>query len=234
MSDYPFRHAPAALTFDGEAALRRAFDVVCAFVGLIILAPAMLVIVAAIWVESGRPIFFSQLRLGRLGRPFAMYKFRKFRANCGPDGAPLTTDADARFTRTGRILAATKLDELPQLWNILIGQMSVVGPRPESLAFADCFKNGFERVLEHTPGLLGPSQAVFRNESSLYPAGADTVAFYRSVLFPAKARIDLEYFANRSFFADLRWVFRTAGAVFGIGAALAQSLPAIAPRSALE
>src|SRR5689334_24043786 len=123
----------------GHAGMRRAIDIGFAAVAFLLLAPIMLLAVMAIWVEGGSPIMFSQLRLGQNGRPFRMYKFRKFKPDCDDRGCPLTLEGDDRLTRIGRILAVSKLDELPQLWNVLRGNMSIVGPRPESLAFADCF-----------------------------------------------------------------------------------------------
>jgi lipopolysaccharide/colanic/teichoic acid biosynthesis glycosyltransferase len=190
--------------------LRRALDIVCAGAAVLLLAPAALIVALAIWIEGGRPILFSQLRLGRNGRPFRMYKFRKFKPDCDDRGCPLTLEEDGRLTRIGRILALLKLDELPQLWNVLRGDMSIVGPRPESLAFADCFSNGFERLHEHKPGLFGPCQVLFRHESKLYPTNMTAVEFYRKVLFPAKARIDLDYFPRRTLISDLAWIVRAA------------------------
>jgi lipopolysaccharide/colanic/teichoic acid biosynthesis glycosyltransferase len=207
-----------------EAALRRVFDIGCASAALLLLAPAMLMIAAAIWVETGRPIFFSQVRLGRNGRRFLMHKFRKFHPTCGVDTAPLTLKGDNRLTEVGRILAETKADELPQFWNVFKGDMSIVGPRPESLAFVDCFSNGFERVLDYTPGLLGPSQILFRHEQRFYPKNVDPAEFYRRFLFPAKARIDLDYFARRSFLGDLGWIVRGVLAVVGL-ASSAEPIP---------
>ncbi len=190
--------------------LRRALDIGCAGAAVLLLAPAALIVALAIWIEGGRPILFSQLRLGRNGRPFRMYKFRKFKTDCDDRGCPLTLKEDGRLTRIGRVLAALKLDELPQDWNVLRGDMSIVGPRPESLAFADCFRNGFERLHEHKPGLFGPCQVLFRHESKLYPSNVTAVEFYRKVLFPAKARIDLDYFPRRTLISDLGWIVRAA------------------------
>jgi lipopolysaccharide/colanic/teichoic acid biosynthesis glycosyltransferase len=137
-----------------------------------------------------------------------MYKFRKFGPRCGCDGSPLTLQEDDRLTAVGRVLAATKLDELPQLWNVFRGDMSLVGPRPESLSFSDCFRDGFERVLDHKPGVFGPCQVLFRHESKLYPADALAADYYREVLFPAKARIDLAYFPRRTLVSDFGWIAR--------------------------
>jgi lipopolysaccharide/colanic/teichoic acid biosynthesis glycosyltransferase len=192
------------------AGLRRALDIGCAGAAALLLAPVAIIAVLAIWIEGGRPILFSQLRLGQDGRPFRMYKFRKFKCDCDDRGCPLTLEDDGRLTRIGRVLAASKLDEVPQLWNVLRGDMSVVGPRPESLAFADCFRNGFERLHEHKPGLFGPCQVLFRHESKLYPSNFTAVEFYRKVLFPAKAKIDLDYFSRRTLVSDLGWIVRAA------------------------
>jgi lipopolysaccharide/colanic/teichoic acid biosynthesis glycosyltransferase len=197
-------------SFGMDVGLRRTLDIVCAGIAASILAPVMLIVVIVIWIESGGPILFSQLRLGQYGRPFRMYKFRKFRPDCDNRGCPLTIEADGRLTAVGRVLAASKLDELPQLWNVLRGDMSLVGPRPESLAFTDCFRNGFEKVLKHKPGLFGPCQVMFRHESQLFPAGVGAVEFYRQVLFPAKAEIDLAYFSRRTLVSDLGWILRGA------------------------
>lgn len=194
--------------------VRRLFDFAVAGLGLLLFAPLMMIIAAAIWLESGRPIFFSQPRLGRGGRRFSIHKFRKFGPACG-EGSPVTVENDARLTRVGHVLARTKLDELPQLWNILTGDMSLVGPRPESPAFADCFVNGFEQVLDHTPGLLGPCQVIFRHEGRLYPQDVDPALFYRQILFPLKARIDIDYYGRRTFADDLAWGIRAFAAVFG-------------------
>jgi lipopolysaccharide/colanic/teichoic acid biosynthesis glycosyltransferase len=191
-----------------DAGLRRALDIVCAGMAGLLLAPVALTVILAIWIEGGRPILFSQLRLGRNARPFRMYKFRKFKPDCDDRGCPLTLEGDGRLTRIGRVLAASKLDELPQLWNVLRGDMSLVGPRPESLCIADWLSNGFEKLYEHKPGLFGPCQVLFRNESRFYPSGIAAVEFYRQVLFPAKAEIDLAYFSRRTLASDLGWILR--------------------------
>lgn len=183
--------------------LTRAFDVALSAVSLLALSPWMVVISIAIMVESGRPVLFSLTRLGHHGRPFRMHKFRKFHKDCSANGLQLTIEGDPRLTRVGRFLRSTKLDELPQLWNVLVGEMSIIGPRPESTSYADCFKDGFEEILEHKPGILGPSQVRFRNESTLFPAVGDVDQFYRTVLLPVKARIDLEYYSRRSFLGDV-------------------------------
>ncbi len=210
-------HAPVFLTSSTDRAghARRALDCLVVFVVLICLAPLMAAIAAAIWVESGGPVFFSQARLGRGGERFRLHKFRKFHAQESPSGLAVTLKNDSRMTCVGRVLERTKLDELPQLWNIVVGEMALVGPRPESLAFADCFDGAYNRGLDYRPGLFGPSQVVFRNESAFYELGCDPEAFYRSVLFPLKANVDLAYFPHRTMLSDAGWAIHSVLAVFG-------------------
>ena len=195
--------------------VRRLLDVTVALVALIVFTPLMLVIVLAIWMGGSRPIFFSQVRLGLRGRHFRIYKFQKFHNRCGAASGLVTVDNDPRFTRLGRFLGKTKLDELPQLWNILKGDMSIVGPRPESLELAHCFSGIYLRVLQYRPGLFGPNQVLFRNESSIFPDNYDPEKFYCEYLFPLKANIDLAYFPHRSLVSDIGWVIRGLLAVIG-------------------
>ncbi len=190
-------------------------DVLVAAVALVCLIPVILLIALFICAETGRPVFFSQTRLGRHGRHFKLYKFRKFGPAESVNGRGVTLRDDPRLTRFGRILERTKLDELPQLWNVLKGDMSLVGPRPESLRFADCFSDAYSPVLEYRPGIFGPSQAIFRDEGSLYQDSSDPEQFYREVLFPAKARLDLAYYPSRNALRDVAWIGRGVLAVAG-------------------
>ncbi|WP_214473680.1 sugar transferase [Mesorhizobium sp. dw_380] len=194
---------------------RRAIDLAVASVASLILSPLMLAIAVALLLEGGRPVLFVQTRMGAGGRPFHMYKFRKFGVDCSPHGPALTMVGDSRMTTVGRFLAATKFDELPQLLNVLKGEMAIIGPRPESLAFADCFHGGLEAVLEYKPGLLGPTQVFFRHEARFFPRSVDPILFYREVIFPAKARLDLSYYPRRTIASDIVWMARGFLAVAG-------------------
>ena len=176
----------------------RVLDILMAASALILLFPLLTIISLVILLESGRPVLFAQRRLTLNGRVFVMYKFRKFNIDCGTSGSPLTLVGDARMTPFGRVLCASKLDELPQLWNVLLGDMAIVGPRPESLEFADCFKDGYEKVLQFRPGLLGPAQMVFRNEAKYLPSDETAVYVYRNEIFPLKADLDLRYYMHRT------------------------------------
>lgn len=204
------------LSGGSDAALRRAFDITIAFAVLVLGSPFLLLISLAVVVEDPGPVLFSQIRLGAGGRPFRIYKFRKFWHAQEHQTSHLTLSDDPRLTNVGRVLERAKLDELPQFLNVLQGTMSLVGPRPESLAFADCFVGEFRKVLDYKPGLFGPNQATFRNEKALLSADEDPHHFYRTVLFPLKARTDLEYFPRRNLAADAGWLVRGALAVCGL------------------
>jgi lipopolysaccharide/colanic/teichoic acid biosynthesis glycosyltransferase len=194
---------------------RRVFDVLVAGAGLLCLAPILVVIAVAICLDSRGPILYSQIRLGQGGRAFRLYKFRKFHHDAPAAGGALTARNDPRLTRVGWFLERSKFDELPQLWNIARGDMSVVGPRPETPHFADCFAAGYAAVLDHKPGIFGPAQAMSRNEGTLYREGCDPEVLYRTVLFPAKARIDLAYYPTRTMLRDLGWIIAGILAVLG-------------------
>ncbi len=154
----------------------------------------MLFIAIAIRLDSPGSVIFSQQRLGQHGRRFKMHKFRKFPDNWGSKGPGVTMQGDARMTKVGRFLEKTKLDELPQLWNILRGEMSFVGPRPECERYADLFTGEYSAVLNYRPGIFGPNQITFRNEAEVYPIDQNPETYYRMVLFPKKARADLAFF----------------------------------------
>jgi lipopolysaccharide/colanic/teichoic acid biosynthesis glycosyltransferase len=203
----------------GRHRLAKAFpmmQVLIALALLLMLLPVIAVIALAICLEDGGPVFFKQTRLGRNGQPFALLKFRKFTPGCGTTGRAVTVSGDKRLTRVGRCLEHTKLDELPQLWNILRGDMALVGPRPESMFFADCFSGVYRGLLHYRPGIFGPAQALFRDEKHMYPEGCDPEEFYRQILFPTKARIDLAYYPQRSWLSDLGWICRCFLAVCGV------------------
>ncbi len=187
---------------------KRTTDVLLSSAGLIVAAPIMGVVAALLWIEAPGHVIFSQERLGFRGRPFRIHKFRKFPANWANRGPGVTVAGDARMTPLGAFLERTKLDELPQLWNILKGEMSFVGPRPESVQYADLFHGELGEVLNFRPGLFGPNQVEFRNESAMYPPDEDPDAFYRRELFPRKARNDIKYFRQANWLTDQLWVIR--------------------------
>ena len=191
-------------------------DLALAATALVAAAPVMFLVALAILYESGTPVFFRQQRLGENGRCFPFLKFKTFRNDADPGGPHLTSRGDDRMTRIGALLQKTKFDEVPQFINVLRGEMAIIGPRPESLRFADCFDGRYREVLSHKPGILGPNQILFRNEDALFAGRTDVEAYYRQVLFPLKASVDLRYFARRALRSDLHLLVSAAGAICGL------------------
>jgi lipopolysaccharide/colanic/teichoic acid biosynthesis glycosyltransferase len=186
----------------------RVVDLLLATLLLLLGWPFLALVALAVKLQDRGPVLFSQDRLGQHGKVFKLYKFRKFGDDAGGGGPMVTVKGDARMTALGRLLERTKLDELPQLFNILKGEMAFVGPRPESLNFRDLFQGPYEEILEHRPGIFGPNQVNFRNESYMYPPNEPPEQFYRRVLFSKKAEADLAYLHRRNVFTDIYWIFR--------------------------
>jgi lipopolysaccharide/colanic/teichoic acid biosynthesis glycosyltransferase len=191
----------------GTSAAKRAMDISLSLVLIVLASPLMLFVALAIKIDSRGPILFRCLRVGAGGRTFLMLKFRKMRT--GVHGPALTIDDDARFTRVGRFLAYTKLDELPQLWNVLRGQMSLVGPRPEDPRFVAVLPDEYAVILKVRPGLTGYTQlAMFEEAAILNPQ--DPEAHYTSDLLPKKAVLDLLYVRKLSVRRDIQILLWTA------------------------
>ncbi len=200
-------YAPHRLAF----AAKRALDIGASAAGLLMLAPLGLCAAAAIAREDGRPMIYRATRVGRYGRPFTMYKLRTMRRDAASRGPAITTAADPRVTRVGRLLRRTRIDELPQLWNVLRGEMSLVGPRPEDPAYVALYTPAQRVVLTVRPGITGLAQLAFADETRrLRPGHAHED--YVNVVLPAKLVIDLEYVATLSPWRDLRILARTARA----------------------
>lgn len=183
---------------------KRIMDLTLATTGLLVTGLLMLVIACLLWLESPGQVIFRQKRLGKGGKRFTLYKFRKFPALWKDRGPGVTVVNDARMTTIGAVLERTKLDELPQFWNIIKGDMSVVGPRPESIKFADLFVGGYREILNYRPGLFGPGMV--RNECELYPPDEDPETFYRRELFVQKADRDLAYYPTATLLNDFGWI----------------------------
>ena len=190
-----------------EPALKRMLDILVSLMVLLLLAPLMAVVALAIVLESRGPIFYRAERVGRNGRAMRMFKFRKMREGAG--GLRLTTAHDARLTRVGAILARTKLDELPQFLNVLRGEMSIIGPRPEDPGFVARREADYRRILQVRPGISGLSQIAFAEESQIL-SQRDPLAHYLADIFPQKCALDRMYAANAGLALDLRilaWSF---------------------------
>ena len=164
------------------ATSKRLFDIVCASVGLLVLAPAGLLIVVLIKLSDGGAVFYGQTRIGRFGKPFRIWKFRSMVPHADKLGVPLTKEEDPRITWIGRFLRKTKLDELPQLWNVLVGDMSFVGPRPEVPRYVERYTPEQREILKYKPGITDVATLLFRNEEVLLRGTADVEGFYLQYL----------------------------------------------------
>jgi lipopolysaccharide/colanic/teichoic acid biosynthesis glycosyltransferase len=191
---------------------KRALDIVVAASVLLLSAPLLAIIALAIKLESRGPVFFRCRRVGFEGAELAMLKFRKMKDRAA--GVALTLANDARFTRVGRWLAKTKLDELPQLWNVLRGEMALVGPRPEDPGFVELRRDDYAVILSVKPGITGLCQLAFAKESEILDPN-DRVGTYVTRLLPQKAALDRLYAERRSFLMDLKILAWTAVAVLG-------------------
>ncbi len=180
---------------------------------LVVTAPFFLLIAVVIRLDSPGGAFFQQERVGRGGRLFRMLKFRTMAARRGDAGPLLTIGADPRITRAGRWLRRTRLDELPQLINILRGEMSLVGPRPEVPRYVSRYTPAQRRILSFRPGLTSPASIDFRDESDLLAVQTDPEGYYCEVLIPAKIATDLAYLDHASVLSDLRLIARTVWCV---------------------
>ncbi len=192
-------------TFD--PILKRVFDICFSFVGLFFLWPIILIswVVASInTIDNG---FFVQVRIGRYGRTFKVLKIRTMKS--GVCGSPVTVDCDHRITICGRFMRHLKIDELPQLINILIGDMSFVGPRPDVTGFADKLQGEDKRMLLLKPGITGPATIKYRHEELLLSRQYDPIKYNREVIWPDKVALNLRYLDNWSFAGDIRLILKT-------------------------
>ncbi len=187
---------------------KRIFDASLALGGLLFLAPLLLLVGAWVWLDAGRPVLFAHTRIGRGGRPFQMHKFRTMVGGAERDG-PVSLAHDKRLTRSGGTLRRLKLDELPQLWNVLRGDMSLVGPRPDVPGYADALEGEDRRILELRPGLTGPATLAFSHEAQLLAEVWDPERYNREVIFKEKVRLNLRYIDEISFGRDLYYIAAT-------------------------
>ena len=189
---------------------KRAFDLLGASLGLLLLSPLLLAIAAAIKLDSRGPVFFRQQRVGRHGVPFRIHKFRSMVADAPQRGPALTVGADARITRVGRWLRRTRLDELPQLFDVLAGHMSLVGPRPEVPQYVAHYPAGLrERALSVRPGITDPSSLLYLDESDLLARAADPEREYIEVILPRKLQCAADYAAQANLRSDIGVLLRT-------------------------
>jgi lipopolysaccharide/colanic/teichoic acid biosynthesis glycosyltransferase len=192
---------------------KRVFDVVGAGLGLLLLSPALIVVAVLIRTGDNGPVFYRGRRVGRGGKPFLMYKFRTMVMNADKIGGSSTPDDDPRLTGVGKWLRRYKLDELPQLINVLTGEMSLVGPRPQVQWAVDLYTPEQRQVLSVPPGMTDYASVRFPNEGEILKGSTDPDRDYMEKIHPEKMRLSLEYVRSRSFLGDLRIILQTFGAV---------------------
>ncbi len=184
------------------------FDRIVSLVGLIILSPVLLVVAILIRVKMpGGPVLFKQKRVGKEGKLFTMVKFRSMSVAHG--GSSVSVAGESRITPLGAKLRKYKLDELPELWNVFIGDMSFVGPRPDVPGYADKLVGEDRVILKLRPGITGPASLKYRDEETLLATVEDPIRYNDEVIFPDKVRINKEYYYNWSFWQDIRYIVRT-------------------------
>lgn len=189
--------------------MKRTFDILSSLFGLLLLWPFLLLVAIAILLTDGRPVFFKQLRVGRNGKGFSLFKFRSMRVLKTAESGRFDAGSSSRVTPVGRLLRKTKLDELPQLWNVLRGDMSIVGPRPEVRKWVDAYPERWKNVHTVRPGITDPASIKFRNEEELLAQADDPEAMYRDVILPQKLDLYETYVESHSLWGDIGIIFKT-------------------------
>lgn len=191
---------------------KRIFDLALGLTGLAFALPVLALAALAIVMEDGPPVLFRQVRAGRFGRPFVLFKLRSMR--CREErGVGLTVEGDRRVTRVGRFLRRYKVDELPQLWNVVAGQMSIVGPRPELPEFVSHYNGDERHVLDLMPGITDPASLAYFDEDRLLACADDVERTYVQQVLPEKVRMNLKYATRANTFTDLVVVCKTITAL---------------------
>ncbi len=188
--------------------LKRSFDLTIALIGLILSSWIILLAWLAATLTTGYNGFFTQKRIGRFGRPFYVIKLRTMKV-LQESGTTVTTENDPRITPLGKLFRKTKIDELPQLLNVLVGDMSLVGPRPDVPGFADKLEGEDRIILSVRPGITGPATLKYRNEEEILAAQEDPERYNREVIYPDKIKINREYVEHYSFAKDLSYILHT-------------------------
>lgn len=193
---------------------KRAFDFISSLIGLILVSPVLLIIAILIKREDGGPIFYRGVRVGRFGKLFRIFKFRTMVVNAERLGGPSTADDDPRITKVGKFIRKFKLDELPQLINVLKGEMSVVGPRPEVQTYVDMFAEEEKAILSVRPGITDWASIWNPDEGAILAGSPDPEKTYMEKIRPEKIKLQLKYVRERSFWVDLKIILETLVTVF--------------------
>ena len=187
----------------------RFLDFIFSLLGIILLFPVFLVLYFAVRLESKGGGFYKQLRVGRGGTDFYVYKFRSMRIGADKQGLITVGGRDPRITRIGYFIRKYKLDELPELWNVLIGDMSFVGPRPDVPGYADSLQGEDRLILKLRPGITGPASLKYANEEEILATVNDPIKYNDEIIFPDKVRINLNYYYHHTFLGDIKLIFQT-------------------------
>jgi lipopolysaccharide/colanic/teichoic acid biosynthesis glycosyltransferase len=187
--------------------IKRIFDLTFSFFGLVVLLPVMLILAILIKIKMPGPILFKQKRVGQNGILFTMVKFRTMKINHG--GSTISVKGESRITPLGAKLRKYKLDELPELWNVLVGEMSFVGPRPDVPGYADQLQGEDRNILLLKPGITGPASMKYSNEEEILALQEDPKLYNDTVIFPDKVRINLEYLKRRNIVMDIEFILLT-------------------------
>ena len=196
-----------------QLALKRGMDIVISGGALLVLWPALLLVAAAIKIDDPGPVFYRQVRVGKDGKEFRIFKFRTMIVDADKKGLQITVGCDNRITRMGRILRKTKLDELAQLLNVFVGDMSFVGPRPEVPRYVKLYTPYQRQVLLVRPGITDYASIAYRNENDLLAGAKDPEQMYIDVIMPDKIELNMKYLREISPLADLKLIFGTIAAV---------------------
>jgi len=189
--------------------MKRTFDILVSFVGLVALFPVLVLVAVAVKLDSPGPVIFKQRRVGRGFRPFLIYKFRTMINGAPARGPSITVGHDPRITRVGKLLRMTKTDELPQLVNVLKGDMTFVGPRPEVPHYVELFRPQYEEILKMRPGITDLASLKYRDEAAILEGFEDPEQEYITRVLPEKISLAQEYIARSSLLFDLRVLFQT-------------------------
>ena len=189
--------------------MKRVFDFLSSLVGLILASPVLLVIAILIKKEDGGPVFYRGVRVGRFGKPFRIFKFRTMVVNAEKLGGPSTADDDPRISKVGKSIRKFKLDELPQLINVLKGEMSIVGPRPEVQMYVDMFTEEEEAILNVRPGITDWASIWNPDEGAILAGSPDPEKTYMEKIRPEKIRLQLKYVEENSLWVDFEIIVRT-------------------------
>lgn len=192
--------------------MKRLFDITASFFGILILSPLLIFIGLWVGLSSKGGVFYKQIRVGKNNKDFKLYKFRSMRVNSDKQGLLTVGSKDSRITKAGYFIRKYKIDELPQLFNVLKGDMSFVGPRPEVRRYVDLYSEEQMKVLSVRPGITDPASIKYRNENDILSSASNPEQYYIQHIMPDKLKINIDYINTRTFIKDIKIIFQT---IFG-------------------